>query len=1025
MLHYGTCSRTGAAAIVLLLLLGQPCRGAQGTATPVGTSAAADFYVAPDGNDAWSGRLAQPNADGSDGPLATLQGARDAVRRLVAGEKRNVKVLIRGGTYRLTETVVFSLEDSAGEGHTITYAAYPGEKPVLSSGAPIPGWRKPADPPAQLPGAAQGKVWVADVSALGKFHTLYDDDRQLPRARGPGFSPTNSTPRGSQDYQTLQFPAGAVKRYANLKDVELRIVPSYFWIMNILPVESVDEATCTLKTALSGTYPLGKNGMTDRDNAWIENALELLDEPGEWVLDTSKGLVYLWPEGDRPGDGVVAPALTELVRVEGKIDYEGPEDTPVKGLVFQGLTFTQGDRFGWHGRTGWGLQHDWECFDKPTALVRLRGAEGCAVEDCEFANSGHTAVRLDLHCQENRIAGNHIHHVGGVGVLLAGYGPGTKNVNRRNEVVNNYIHHVGQHYWGSGGIFAWQSGENRIAHNHVHHVPYTAILATGRISRTPPGPGECSRTIRWHETPEAYRGWSWAEREPYLHARKNLIEHNEIHHAMETLGDGNCIYVSGTGTGNQVRFNYCHDCLGRYMNAGIRCDDDQHGTLMEGNVCCRTGGHGEGFISKGDNDVINNVVADLRPADRHRGYIVFPYGSVHGSTIQRNVLYSRRKGQTLYYQGQSSGRDGGPPRLRDTEADHNLYYCTEDPDWAKEHFQTEREFGIEAHSAAADPRFVDLGAGDFRFRPGSPAPKLGIQPLDVTEAGLQPPYRERFLGKRITTRIAPEDQTYRKPITVDIQCDHPGAAIRYTLDGTEPTEKSTLYVGPFVLDEPATVRAKAFAVGATDLVGAVACFAPPPAPIVEDFESVPVGGAAPGATTSEDEKLKQYTARVTDEQAAEGRHSLKFVDGPGQERPFTPHVYFQRQYTEGRMVGRFDVRIDRSASLYYAWRHYETGYRQGPTVTIQPGGAVVHDGKTLVTIPPDQWVRLEVACSLGDESTGKFDVAVWLSGDGSPRVFKDLACQEGFERLDWIGFVSKAEEGATFYVDNVEVRPAR
>jgi hypothetical protein len=30
----------------------------------------AQFYIAPDGNDAWSGTLAAPNAGKSDGPLA-------------------------------------------------------------------------------------------------------------------------------------------------------------------------------------------------------------------------------------------------------------------------------------------------------------------------------------------------------------------------------------------------------------------------------------------------------------------------------------------------------------------------------------------------------------------------------------------------------------------------------------------------------------------------------------------------------------------------------------------------------------------------------------------------------------------------------------------------------------------------------------------------------------------------------------------------------------------------------------------
>ena len=39
------------------------------------------FFVSPDGNDSWSGLLKTPAADGRDGPLASLQGARDAIRK--------------------------------------------------------------------------------------------------------------------------------------------------------------------------------------------------------------------------------------------------------------------------------------------------------------------------------------------------------------------------------------------------------------------------------------------------------------------------------------------------------------------------------------------------------------------------------------------------------------------------------------------------------------------------------------------------------------------------------------------------------------------------------------------------------------------------------------------------------------------------------------------------------------------------------------------------------------------------------
>jgi len=42
--------------------------------------ARADFYVAPNGNDQWSGTLAEPNAQRSDGPFASLERARPPAR---------------------------------------------------------------------------------------------------------------------------------------------------------------------------------------------------------------------------------------------------------------------------------------------------------------------------------------------------------------------------------------------------------------------------------------------------------------------------------------------------------------------------------------------------------------------------------------------------------------------------------------------------------------------------------------------------------------------------------------------------------------------------------------------------------------------------------------------------------------------------------------------------------------------------------------------------------------------------------
>ena len=150
----------------------------------------ANFYVSPNGSDEWSGTLSEPDASGNDGPFTSLTRARDAVRQLGDDRAADVVVLLRGGTYLLDETVVFGVQDGGKADSTVTYAAYPGESPVFSSGREITGWHDVTGDLPGLPEEAIGKVQVADVS--GKFLTLYDSDGMLPRAQSERFIPKGS-----------------------------------------------------------------------------------------------------------------------------------------------------------------------------------------------------------------------------------------------------------------------------------------------------------------------------------------------------------------------------------------------------------------------------------------------------------------------------------------------------------------------------------------------------------------------------------------------------------------------------------------------------------------------------------------------------------------------------------------------------------------------------------------------------------------------------------------------------------------
>src|SRR5579872_559103 len=77
---------------------------------------AADFFVSPNGNDSWSGKLAVPNPARTDGPFASIARAQAAVRDLP--KAKPVTVLLRDGTYYLSlsptspGTLTFSSTDS-------------------------------------------------------------------------------------------------------------------------------------------------------------------------------------------------------------------------------------------------------------------------------------------------------------------------------------------------------------------------------------------------------------------------------------------------------------------------------------------------------------------------------------------------------------------------------------------------------------------------------------------------------------------------------------------------------------------------------------------------------------------------------------------------------------------------------------------------------------------------------------------------------------------------------------------------
>ena len=136
------------------------------------TARGLDIYVATNGNDAWSGALAEPNAAKTDGPFATVERARDEIRKIKKQgglPEGGVVVEVLGGRYELARPISLTAEDSGTAESPIIYRARPGAEVRISGGKIITGWRPVTDPEVltRLEPEARGKVFQTDLKAQG------------------------------------------------------------------------------------------------------------------------------------------------------------------------------------------------------------------------------------------------------------------------------------------------------------------------------------------------------------------------------------------------------------------------------------------------------------------------------------------------------------------------------------------------------------------------------------------------------------------------------------------------------------------------------------------------------------------------------------------------------------------------------------------------------------------------------------------------------------------------------------------
>ncbi|HEX4797510.1 MAG TPA: right-handed parallel beta-helix repeat-containing protein [Humisphaera sp.] len=661
-------------------------------------------FVAANGNDRWSGRFAQPTADGNDGPFATLERARDALRD--GRTDRGAVVWIRGGTYRRDHSFQLTAADDGTSERPVTYRAYKDERVTLLGGRSIDSFVPVTDSAIlnRLEPSARGHVLQADLRALGitdfgalstrGFHRktkpaaleLFFRDEPMRLARWPkeGYAQISAVP-GGPDGGRFTCDTDHISRWVHAEDLWAYGYWAHNWADSYVKVRSIDPAAHQITTE----PPHGVYGYVPRQRFCILNVLEELDQPGEWYLDRASGILYFWPPAPiEPGQAVVSMLADPMLTITG-----------ASNITIRGLRF--------------------ECTRGAGAVIV--GGDHNLIAGCTFTNLGTFAVSFGDHYEDltedldadptlNRNAGTDngivscdISHTAEGGILLGG-GDRKTLTPGRNFASNNRLSDFARWVRTYRPAIEIDGVGARVDHNKITDAPHSGIILKGN---------------------------------------DHLVEYNELARVCTETDDAGAFYMGRdfTERGNVVRYNLFRDigvgAPSKDVNA-IYIDDCASGTLIYGNVVYKSG-RGVKIGGGRNNNIDNNLFIDCDPA---------VYIDARGLTWMKNYFDGTTR--TLGDRLAAVHFDQPPYSKRYPELTNLMHDSPAAPlgnrvlhnvsvggSWIELHEQVAKTMISVHDNFAGDPLLIDPANLDFHFRAGSPVWQIGFRPIPLERIGIQ------------------------------------------------------------------------------------------------------------------------------------------------------------------------------------------------------------------------------------------------------------------------------------------------
>ena len=561
---------------------------------------AGEIYVSLQGNDKNSGT--------KEAPFYTLNRAikqarewRRLNRPEVAG---GIYIRLEEGVYAQRNSLFLRPEDSGTPDSPTVICAVDGAHPVISGGVAVTGWKRGCNHPA-IPEKLKQKIWSAEAPLIGnrrvETRQMWVNGHKVQRAAQFPDGGLERMIDFNPEEQTITIPVSQSVNPKRLQNAgQLEMIVHQRWAIAILRVKSIDakdgqavvrfhEPESHLEFAHPWPQPV-IGGEKGNSSFCLTNALELLDQPGEWFQEYPSGTIYYYPQAGENMETaeVIIPALETLVTIDGTLSR------PVKHIQFNGITFahTSWMRPSFQGHVT--LQGGFPLLDayklqepglpekaelenqawitRPETAIRVKGAEHIDFKHCTFRHLSSTALDYEWAVTASSVEDCQFTDIGGTALLVGAFPDGgfethvpfipvdVRELCSHITIRNNFISNVTNEDWGCVGIGAGYVRNMDISHNEVCHLNYSGICV----------------------------GWGWTSLESGM--CNNRIEANYVHHFARRLYDAGGLYTLSNQPGSVMRNNRIEHLIEAPYATNDRAfyiylDEATDGYTMENNWC--------------------------------------------------------------------------------------------------------------------------------------------------------------------------------------------------------------------------------------------------------------------------------------------------------------------------------------------------------------------------------------------------------------------------------------------------------